>query len=247
MVVVALILYGIILVGLTSLRILENARKTDGERALTIANLVAKVVEPERIEGVLEINSMEDASYLDLQREIYEIGTGVDVKYLYTFKQISDEEIMYIVDGSGTMDDIDVMDPLGGTDSLSNYDFSSKNNINAGKYLEREDEIGNVIRAMQRMEGKVRELLGKTIESSGGISASSEELTASASEKFNSISEISDRFKDLAGSISAQAVEAQDGTKAIIPAFHMFGRMVSSPTIFYSLVNLYCLLLVSRI
>lgn len=320
LVVGALIFYGLILVILSSVKMMDNSEIADGEKALGIANTVARFTTADKMNEVLENNSMEDPLFMELQRQLHAIAEDNNVIYLYTFKPISDKEIIYIVDGYGTFEEEGSITPIGDVDLIenydksllktiqdnkayyseatyteeygnlisayvpiqdergkavayvgcditaksksevlvetitqsalvtllltianaifvifvlrkwltqplqavsevmdmeANYDFSSKNGTNAGKYLKNNDEIGQLVQSIQKMEGKVRELLGKTIQSSGGVSASSEELTATVSENFNNIQEISGTVSELTNSISSQAQDTQKGADAM--------------------------------
>ena len=77
--------------------------------------------------------------------------------------------------------------------------------------LMREDELGQLARAMQTVALTMKEVVGQLVESSGQLGASSEELTASAQQSAQAANQVAEAIADVAAGASAQ-LQAVDVT-----------------------------------
>lgn len=77
--------------------------------------------------------------------------------------------------------------------------------------LNREDEIGQLARAMQTVGDTMKEVIGQLVESSEQLGASSEELTANAEQSAQAANQVAEAISDVAAGASAQ-LQAVDVT-----------------------------------
>lgn len=83
------------------------------------------------------------------------------------------------------------------------------------KILAREDEIGQLARAMQTVSDTMKEVVGQLAESSGQLGASSEELTASAEQSAQAANQIAEAISDVAAGAAVQ-LKAVDTTTNVV-------------------------------
>ena len=108
-------------------------------------------------------------------------------------------------------------------DSLSMGDFSISVE---SEYAAREDEIGTMSRALQKLHENIRKLMRQIAESAEYVAASSEELTSTAEQSAHVSSQVADSIVSVAGSCNEQfSAVAQAGQRTQKLSGHMQGFM----------------------
>lgn len=104
-------------------------------------------------------------------------------------------------------------------DSLSMGDFSISVE---SEYAAREDEIGTMSRALQKLHENIRKLMRQIAESAEYVAASSEELTSTAEQSAHVSSQVADSIVSVAGSCNEQfAAVEQAGRRTENLSGHM--------------------------
>ncbi|MGO5064166.1 MULTISPECIES: methyl-accepting chemotaxis protein [unclassified Clostridium] len=98
---------------------------------------------------------------------------------------------------------------------LSNLDFTIYGNEDAIKYLNREDEIGSMARALRKMRDNIAEFIAKTNEASQQIVATSEELTATSHQSATASEEVAKTIEDIAKGAGNQAEDTQSSALSV--------------------------------
>ncbi|WP_032122663.1 methyl-accepting chemotaxis protein [Clostridium amazonitimonense] len=83
------------------------------------------------------------------------------------------------------------------------------------KYFKLEDEVGDIIRSLDKMQGSIKSMLYKVKESSQTVEREEEKLLSSSEEMTASSSEVSSAIHDVAVGISNQAGELVKATSTI--------------------------------
>ena len=92
---------------------------------------------------------------------------------------------------------------------FANLDFSVHEKSEALKYLNRKDETGDMIRALNIMRQNVAEFINKTADAAEKIAASSEELTASSEQAATTSNEVAKTIEEIAKGATDQAKDTQ--------------------------------------
>ncbi|EKS4343904.1 methyl-accepting chemotaxis protein [Clostridium sporogenes] len=98
---------------------------------------------------------------------------------------------------------------------LSNLDFTIYGNEDAIKYLNREDEIGSMARALRKMRDNIAEFITKTDESAQQIVATSEELTATSHQSATASEEVAKTIEDIAKGAGNQAQDTENSASSV--------------------------------
>ncbi|WP_313128421.1 methyl-accepting chemotaxis protein [Anaerocolumna sp.] len=80
------------------------------------------------------------------------------------------------------------------------------------KYLSRNDEIGNLARALQKITDGLRHIIGEINLSSEQMAAASEELTATSQQTANAAQEVAKTVEEIAQGATEQAKHTEEGT-----------------------------------
>lgn len=83
------------------------------------------------------------------------------------------------------------------------------------KYFKLEDEIGDIIKSLDRMQNSIKSMLGKVKKSSEVVSEEGQKLLSASKEMTGSSSEVSNAIHDVAVGISNQAGELVKATSTI--------------------------------
>ena len=92
---------------------------------------------------------------------------------------------------------------------LATLDFSSDENAEALKNLNRKDEIGSMTRALQRMRESVGDFISEAIKISKGVASSSTELNNISQEVAASSEEVARRIESISSGINNQAQDTE--------------------------------------
>ncbi|AKA70577.1 methyl-accepting chemotaxis protein [Clostridium scatologenes] len=92
---------------------------------------------------------------------------------------------------------------------FANLDFSVNEKSDALKYLNRKDEVGDMVRAFVSMRENVSEFIMKTSDSTEKVAASSEELTATSEQAATASNEVSKAIEEIAKGATDQAKDTQ--------------------------------------
>ncbi|WP_409069391.1 methyl-accepting chemotaxis protein [Clostridium sp. FAM 1755] len=98
---------------------------------------------------------------------------------------------------------------------LSNLDFTIYGNEDAIKYINREDEIGSMAKALRKMRDNIAEFIAKTNEASQQIVATSEELTATSHQSATASEEVAKTIEDIAKGAGNQAEDTQSSALSV--------------------------------
>ncbi|OWZ83395.1 methyl-accepting chemotaxis protein [Natranaerobius trueperi] len=101
---------------------------------------------------------------------------------------------------------------------LGDYDFTYNEEANSNKYLDRNDEIGDITRAVTNMRENISNLLKGIEEKAQQVASSSQELSANSEENTSAANEVSKAVEDIASGASNQAEsteQASDSTESL--------------------------------
>lgn len=98
---------------------------------------------------------------------------------------------------------------------FSVFNFVLEENRPTKKYLNREDEIGVITRAMNKMITNLKEMVASINRNAEQLSSSSQELTAIANQTTNSSEEVAKTIEEIARGASAQAEDTQRGALSV--------------------------------
>ncbi|WP_195923563.1 methyl-accepting chemotaxis protein [Clostridium tepidum] len=98
---------------------------------------------------------------------------------------------------------------------LANLDFTIYGNEDAIKYLNREDEIGSMTRALRKMRDNIAEFIAKTNEASQQIVETAEELTAISNQSATASEEVAKTIEDIAKGAGNQAEDTQTSALSV--------------------------------
>ncbi len=91
----------------------------------------------------------------------------------------------------------------------SNLDFTSEENSEVAKFEKRKDEIGKMVKSMNKMSENIRDFVIKTQESGEHVAASSEQLTATADQTAIASDEVSRTIQEIAEGANDQARDTE--------------------------------------
>ena len=115
----------------------------------------------------------------------------------------------------------------------SELDFEAIDSQEFVKYSKRQDEIGNMIRAMQTMQKNIRDFIIVTSESAQQVAAAAEELTATSEQSTTTAEEVAKAIEEIAKGASDQA---KDTEKTAINIENM-GQLLENDAIFITELN----------
>lgn len=90
-----------------------------------------------------------------------------------------------------------------------NLDFRSNVELESQKYLNRQDEIGIMVKALTSMQRNVREFVVKTSETAMQVAASSEELTSITEQSAKASEEVAKAIEEIAIGANSQARDTE--------------------------------------
>lgn len=95
-------------------------------------------------------------------------------------------------------------------EQLATLDFSFDEKSEAEKYTNRGDEIGVMIRSVNKMRDNVADFISKTSAATEAVAASSEELTANSQQSATAAEEVAKTIEDIARGASDQAMDTEN-------------------------------------
>jgi methyl-accepting chemotaxis protein len=95
-------------------------------------------------------------------------------------------------------------------EQLATLDFSFDEKSEAVKYINRNDEIGVMIRSVKKMRDNVADFISKTSAATETVAASSEELTANSQQSATAAEEVAKTIEDIARGASDQAMDTEN-------------------------------------
>lgn len=118
--IMGVLLLSVVLTIVTTMYASNQAEKLLGEKAMAIAIAVAENIDDNDFVEVSNGEEQKEA-FERLYNNIKATFDKTEAKYLYTFVDYSNNQIKYVVDGSGSLEDGDVSKP-GEVDEKSNFD-----------------------------------------------------------------------------------------------------------------------------
>lgn len=91
----------------------------------------------------------------------------------------------------------------------SELNFEGIENVEISKYLKRQDEIGNMVHAMQTMQQNIRDFIVATSDSAQQVAAAAQELTATSEQSTTTAEEVSKAIEEIARGASDQAKDTE--------------------------------------
>jgi len=95
-------------------------------------------------------------------------------------------------------------------EQLATLDFSFDEKSKAAKYTNRGDEIGVMIKSVDKMRDNVSDFISKTSAATEAVAASSEELTASSQQSATAAEEVAKTIEEIARGASDQAMDTEN-------------------------------------
>lgn len=92
---------------------------------------------------------------------------------------------------------------------FAGLDFSADNKVNDDKYLNRNDETGDMVRALRIMRDNVAEFIRKTAAAAEQLAVSAEELTGASQQAAAASDEIAKTIEEIAGGAGDQARDTE--------------------------------------
>ena len=138
--------------------------------------------------------------------------------------------ISYLLGGSIANPIIAVKDQL---ERMANLDLRMSEAKEALKYVNRKDEIGDMIRAGGKMQENIVGLIKEVSGASENVAASSEELTATAAESTKAADEIARAIEDIASGAGDQAKDTEDGAQRV----NELGEIIAKDQTFMRALN----------
>ena len=98
---------------------------------------------------------------------------------------------------------------------LADLNFSLENNSDAAKYLERKDEIGEMVKSLRLMRNNVAEFIGNTADSADKVASSAEELTSTSDQAAMSAEEVAKTIEEIARGATDQARDTEKAAGSV--------------------------------
>lgn len=103
----------------------------------------------------------------------------------------------------------------GDINKLANYDLTQSDQTQTNNYLNRQDETGDMARALNKMQANFAQLIGSVKETAILVAGASQQLNANAEEVTSSSDEIANTVEELANGATGQAQETEAGAGQI--------------------------------
>ncbi|OWA37426.1 methyl-accepting chemotaxis protein [Saccharibacillus sp. O16] len=116
---------------------------------------------------------------------------------------------------------------------FSALDFTTEENSKLKPYLNKKDETGQIVRALEEMRGNVANFVSKTAEVSGHVAASSEQLSATSQQVLIASEEITKAIDEIARGATDQA---QD-TEHVVDSIEQVGHGIEEDSVFREELN----------
>ncbi len=99
---------------------------------------------------------------------------------------------------------------------LATYDFTFNENSKALSYLKREDEVGEITRAIATMQKNIIDILDDISKNSQNVASTSEELRATAEQNAGASEQVATTITDIAKGATEQAQSTTDGANKLL-------------------------------
>lgn len=96
----------------------------------------------------------------------------------------------------------------------------------AAKYMESDDEIGSVVRAMKKLNGNLTGIIARITEQAENTAATAEELTSTAQNVTSSGTEVAAAVNNIAQGASSQAQDAQSAAGSVEKSNQLLNEML---------------------
>lgn len=116
---------------------------------------------------------------------------------------------------------------------LSNYDLSTNENKEAVKYLDRQDEIGRITKALSKLQSNFIDIIKNVTNASQHVYSSSEDLKAMSQQSALASEEVAKTIEEIAGGATDQARETTEGAEEI----NMLGNIITSEIELVEILN----------
>ncbi len=134
--------------------------------------------------------------------------------------------IMMIISGSVTTPILTIRKAI---IKISQYNLDLEEEASFAKkmgYLEKKDEMGSIMRAMDVLHGNLTEIVRNTIVHANDTASTAEELTARVATTLEMAGEVNDAVNSIAGSASSQAEDTQSAAASVESSSRLIEGMV---------------------
>lgn len=100
-------------------------------------------------------------------------------------------------------------------EDIANYDLTVSEDKNALRALKRNDEVGNIARSLQKMQGNLKEIVENINLSAGRVRSSSNGLTETSRQSSLAAEEVGKAIEDIAHGATEQARDTENATFAM--------------------------------
>jgi len=100
-------------------------------------------------------------------------------------------------------------------EDFANYDFTHHEGADVKKYTKRQDEIGVMSKALDKMQTNVISLISLISDNAGQVAASSEELMATSEQSSVAANEVAKTIEDIASGANDQAKDTEKGVVSV--------------------------------
>lgn len=100
-------------------------------------------------------------------------------------------------------------------EEIANYDFTHSENTKAAKYLNRKDEIGQIMRAIRTMRDNIVHLITEISNGAESVAATAEELTATSQQTASASEEVARTIEEIARGASEQASDTEKSSESV--------------------------------
>ncbi|MGD9677013.1 MAG: methyl-accepting chemotaxis protein [Vulcanibacillus sp.] len=98
---------------------------------------------------------------------------------------------------------------------LSNYEFGYGEQTKALKYIDRKDEIGEMVRAIRLMRDNITDIVTTMNKSSDSVTSTSQQLTAISQQSATSSEEVARTIEEIARGANEQAKDTEDAVSNV--------------------------------
>lgn len=110
---------------------------------------------------------------------------------------------------------------------MADYNLDvSEEGLKAKKYLEKEDEIGSIMRSVRQMSNNIKSIVRSISENSQNTAATSEELTATSQSAVEMAADVSIAVENIAQGATGQAQDTQSAAEDIEAANRLLEEML---------------------
>ncbi|MDR1618342.1 MAG: methyl-accepting chemotaxis protein [Treponema sp.] len=133
-------------------------------QGMPLITKTAALIDGDRFQALVRSRDPEDPWYLETQRKMRLLKEASGVSFLYTMAKVEDMTWMFVIDGSGEMDDEENFSPLGLEEDVSYYDRAFFGTLETGRpqisAIEFQEDWGWLISIYAPVKNSAGEMVG---------------------------------------------------------------------------------------